>query len=73
MLASLPHCYIYDEDEYIGKMDALDIHSGYMAEIIIDARNPRDTIHYDTSYPCALCGKTVHTVDVCELQKNMTY
>ena len=74
MLASLlsvpdPDWSLYEKYDYIGKTDALDICSVYTAEINKVANNPRDSRHYDTSKPCAVCGKTGHTFGECELLK----
>ena len=41
-----PYWYLYDEDDYIGKMYALDIHSVYTDEINKVASNPRDSRKY---------------------------
>ena len=51
MLSVLPpvpdiYCSIYDEYESIGKIDSLDIHSLYTAEINKFASNTRDSRHY---------------------------
>ena len=67
-----PDWSLYDEDDYIGKMDALDIHILYTAEINNVASNPSYSINYDTSNPCTVCGKTGHTFGECDLLKQMT-
>ena len=54
---------IHDEYDYIGNIDALDIHIVYMDEINKVASNPRDSWHYYTSKTCAVCGNTVQTFD----------
>ena len=51
-------------------MYALYIHSIYTSEINKVSSNPRVSIHYDTSKPCAVCGKTGHTFDEFYLLKN---
>ena len=61
--------YLYKEDEYIGKMDALDIHSVHMAKINKVARNTMESRYYDTSNPCELCRNTGNTLGECELLK----
>ena len=53
MLADLPpvpdtYWSIHDEDDYIGEMDALDIHIIYTAEINTAVINPGYSIHYDS-------------------------
>ena len=68
MMAVLPPVpdsdwYLYDEDYYIGKMYALDIHSVYIAEINKVASNPRESRQYYTSNPCVICVNTVNTFD----------
>ena len=77
MVASLtpihdPDWYLYDEYDYIEKMGTLYIHSLYKTEINKVTSNIRDSLHYDTSKPCDMGGKTGHTFDECELLKNMT-
>ena len=52
-------------------MEALDIHSVYMAEINKVASNTREPIHCDTSNPFDLCGNTGHTFDYCEILKKL--
>ena len=73
-LPPLPDTYwsLYDKDEYIGKIEALEIHSVYTAEINKAASNPGDLRHYDNSNPCDMCGKTGNTFDECELLKSTT-
>ena len=57
-----PDWSLYDEDDYIGKMDALYIHSVYTAEIYKVEINPRDSSHCDTSNNCVVCGNTGKTL-----------
>ena len=54
-------------------MEALDIHSVYMAEINKVASNTREPIHCDTSNPFDLCGNTGHTFDECDILKNHNF
>ena len=67
-----PYWFLYDEYDYIGNIEALEIHSVYTTEINKFAINPRDSRHYDTSKPCAACGNTGHTFDKKGILKNMT-
>ena len=53
-----PDWSLYDEDDYIGKIDDLDIHCVYTVEI-----NPRESIQYDTPNTCDVCVNTGHTFD----------
>ena len=67
-----PDWSLYNEDDYIGIIDALYIHSVYTSDINKFSSNPRDSIHYDTSNPCAMCGNTGHNFEKCELLNNTT-
>ena len=40
-----------------------------MDEINKVSSNPRDSRHYDTSNPCAVCGNNGHTFDKCDILK----
>ena len=62
-----PYWSISDEDDYIGKIDALYIHNVYTSEINRVEINPRDSRHYETSNSCDVCGNTGHDFDECEL------
>ena len=62
-----PYWYLYDEDDYIGKIDDLDIHCVYTVEI-----NPRESIQYDTPNTCDVCVNTGHTFDEFELLKTIS-
>ena len=62
-----PDWYLYDEYEYIGKMDTVDTQSVHISEINKVASNPRYSRHYDTSHPCYVCGNTGITFDECEI------
>ena len=53
MLSDLPpvpdtDCSLYEEDDYIGKIDTLDIHIVYTTKTNKFAGNPRNSINYDT-------------------------
>ena len=58
-----PYWSLYSEDDYMDKIDALDIRSVYISEINKITSNTRDSCHNGTSNPCAMCGKTGHTFD----------
>ena len=64
-----PDWSLYDEDDYIGETDALDIHSVYIDQINKPASNPRESIHYYTSNPCVVCVNFGHNFDYCKLLK----
>ena len=77
VMADLPplsdtYWYLYNKDDYIGEMEALEIHNVYTSEINKAVSNPGDLNHYYNSNPCDMCGKTGNTFDECELLKNTT-
>ena len=68
-----PYWSLYEEDYYIGEIDASDINSVYTSEINKVTCNPGNSRHYDTSNPCDVCGKNGNTFDECELFKNYDF
>ena len=61
--------FLYDEEDYIKHMDALDIHSVYTDKINKVVSNTMDSRHYYKSNRCSMCGYASHTFDECELLK----
>ena len=62
--------YLYDKDDYIGKIETLDIHSVYTDGTNKFSINPRESRQYDTSNPCSVLGNTGYIFYECELLKN---